>query len=57
MCFCFVNAANERFLQHITSLLRHFQEHMPHIRLMYNLGYGLSLVSLLLAVIIMIYIK
>ncbi|XP_045168506.2 secretin receptor-like isoform X2 [Mercenaria mercenaria] len=31
--------------------------HMDRIRLMYNIGYGISLVSLLLAVIVMIYFK
>ncbi|XP_052247026.1 parathyroid hormone/parathyroid hormone-related peptide receptor-like isoform X23 [Dreissena polymorpha] len=32
-------------------------EHMPRIRLMYNIGYGISLASLILAVTIMIYFK
>ncbi|XP_076094674.1 parathyroid hormone/parathyroid hormone-related peptide receptor-like isoform X2 [Mytilus galloprovincialis] len=33
------------------------QEHMPRIQIFYNIGYGISLVSLLVAVILMIYFR
>lgn len=38
-------------------LLFYFQEHMPGIKLMYTVGYSLSLSTLILAVAIMIYFR
>ena len=35
----------------------YFQIHMPRLRIVYNIGYGISLTALVLAIIIMIYFK